>query len=242
MTQAQTMNTSRGCELLMLSLLALMFAGAAWCWSSAPEKIPVHWNLQGEVDRYGGKFEGLLLMPLITAGLYLLLKFIPAIDPKKENFAQFAKAYLGIRIGLSILMAVIQLAILATVMGYQTNMNVIVGGSVGCLFILIGNVMGKIRPNWCVGVRTPWTLSSKTSWVKTHRLSGWIFIASGIAILITGFMESKYALVVTLVTAIGGSVWLILYSYLVWKNDTNRVSALDTSPGDEAGLNSQLDN
>lgn len=218
----------------MLSLLALMFAGTAWCWSKAPEKIPVHWNLQGEVDRYGGKFEGLMLLPIITVGLYLLLKFIPLIDPKKENFAQFGKAYLGIRIGLSVLMAVIHAAILATVMGFQTNMNVIVGLSVGCLFVVIGNVMGKIRPNWCVGVRTPWTLSSKTSWIKTHRQAGWIFIASGIAVIVTGLAASKYALAVTLITSLGGSVWLVVYSYIVWKNDTDRVSALDTQPHAEA--------
>ena len=147
----------------MLGLIAFMFLAAALCWQSAPDEIPVHWDLQGNVDRYGGKFEGLMLVPLIASAIYLLLKFIPLLDPKKENFAQFGKVYSIIRMAVTLLMAVIQAAILGTVLGYPIDMGLVVSFGVGGLLMVIGNFMGKIRPNWFVGVRTPWTLSSKKS-------------------------------------------------------------------------------
>ena len=213
-------------EFVMLGLLVLMFVGTFVCWSAAPDRIPVHWNLQGEVDRWGGKFEGLMLLPLIAVGIYGLLKVIPLIDPKKENFAQFATAYDWIQLGTISLMAVIHAAILASVMGYTIPMNLVVSLAVGCLFLVIGKVMGKVQPNWFVGVRTPWTLSSKQSWQKTHQCAGWLFIAIGVATIATGLTASKYALLVMLVTTIGGTLWLVVYSYLVWRSDTDRVSAV----------------
>ena len=225
-------------ELAILALVTLMFLASAFFWSTAPERIPVHWNLQGEVDRYGGKFEGLMLLPLIAAGLYLLLKFIPALDPKKENFAQFGKVYSIIRVAVALLMALIHVAILGTVLGFTIDMGMVVSLGVGSLLIVLGNFMGKIRPNWFVGVRTPWTLSSKKSWVKTHRMSGWLFILMGLAVVATGLTQSEYALGIMLALILGGSVWTVVYSWLVWRGDTERVPALETMPNDSDSANS----
>jgi immunity protein, SdpI family len=45
------------------AVIAAMFAATAILWSSSPAQIPVHWNAYGAVDRYGGKVEGLLVLP-----------------------------------------------------------------------------------------------------------------------------------------------------------------------------------
>jgi uncharacterized membrane protein len=221
---------SPGVDLVIAALVSLMFLASASLWSTAPESIPVHWNLQGDVDRYGGKFEGLMLLPLIAVGISLLLRFIPAMDPKKENFAQFGKVYSIIRVAVTLLMAVIHVAILGTVLGFTIDMGLAVSLGVGSLLIVLGNFMGKIRPNWFVGVRTPWTLSSKKSWVKTHRMSGWLFILMGLAVVATGLTQSKYALGIMLALVLGGSLWAVIYSWLVWRGDTERVSALESRP------------
>src|SRR5207247_1788045 len=44
---------------------AAMVGLAALTWPGAPERIPVHWNLHMQVDRYGGRFEGLLGLPRV---------------------------------------------------------------------------------------------------------------------------------------------------------------------------------
>jgi uncharacterized membrane protein len=82
-----------------------MFAGAAWSWPHVPERLPVHWNLQGEVDRWGGKFEGLFLLPIVTLGLYFLLLIVPLIDPGRGNYQNFKKAYNAIRIVMVLFMS-----------------------------------------------------------------------------------------------------------------------------------------
>jgi uncharacterized membrane protein len=87
-------------ELLQLLVIAAMFAVAGWSWSQLPDRLPVHWNLQGQVDRWSDKFEGLLLLPIIALGLYLLMLLVPHVDPGRGNYQNFAKAFNVIRVAL----------------------------------------------------------------------------------------------------------------------------------------------
>jgi uncharacterized membrane protein len=80
-----------------------MFVVAGWSWSQLPHRLPVHWNLQGQVDRWGSKFEGLLLLPIIALGLYLLMLLVPLVDPGRGNCQNFAKAFNVIRVALVLL-------------------------------------------------------------------------------------------------------------------------------------------
>ena len=93
-------------------------------------------------------------------------------------------------------------------------MGLVLGISLGALFVSLGNVLGKIRPNWLVGIRTPWTMSSKLAWSKTHRVGGWLFVALGVAIIAISLLHSKLAIIVTVIGAIGVSLGLTVYSYL----------------------------
>ncbi|HEY6565141.1 MAG TPA: SdpI family protein, partial [Pirellulaceae bacterium] len=101
---------------------------------------------------------------------------------------------------------------------------------VGLLLMVFGNVMGKIRPNWFVGVRTPWTLSSKLSWTKTHRLAGWLFIGIGVLIAATGMTRSRWLLIGTLCGSGAALLGVVVYSYLVYRADPERTTPAGTSP------------
>jgi uncharacterized membrane protein len=220
-------------ELVQLLVIAAMFLLAAWSWPHVPDRLPVHWNLQGEVDRWGGKFEGLFLLPLVTLGLYFLLMIVPRFDPGRLNYQNFAKAYSVIRIVMVLFMAFLYVMTVLAAFGYEFNSTTVVLGAMAVLFAVLGNFMGKIRPNWFVGVRTPWTLSSKLSWDKTHRLAGWLFMLMGatfgvLALVPTGWM---FAFVMTINGV--SLVWMIVYSYLVYRNDPNRTQPAATSPGQE---------
>ena len=87
------MKTGWRLETPQIVLIALMFAAAAVAWPMAPDRIPVHWNAAGAIDRYGGRFEGLLLLPLMALGLYLLMRFLPNLDPGRANYARFGGVY-----------------------------------------------------------------------------------------------------------------------------------------------------
>ena len=220
-------------ELVQLAIMAGMFAVAAWAWPQVPDRLPVHWNLQGEVDRYGGKFEGLLLLPFVTLGLYLLLLFVPLIDPGRLNYQNFRKAYNAIRIALVLFMALIYGLLIYSAFGNQGNTTTVILLAMGALFIVLGNFMGKIRPNWFVGVRTPWTLSSKLSWDKTHRLAGWLFVLMGGLFVLLALVQTTWMFIVVFTINALCILWMVLYSYLVYRGDPDRTSPAATLPGNE---------
>jgi len=203
-------------------IIGIMFLLAAWSWLRIPEgaSIPVHWGINGEADRYGGKFEGLLLLPVITLLAALLLSLIPRIDPRGENIARSAKAYKSIWfVTLLFMLAIYVMSILAA-LGWAINMGRIIGPALGILFIILGNYMGKIRSNYTVGIRTPWTLASELSWNKTHRLGGKLFVALGLLVLVMAlFGQGALTFYVLLAGLLITLITLFAYSYIVWKSD-----------------------
>jgi immunity protein, SdpI family len=218
-------------EIVQWLLIAAMFVVAAASWSHVPDRIPVHWNLQGQVDGYGGKFVGLLLLPLVTLGLYGLFLVLPRFDPGRANYQSFIGAYNVIRITLVVFMAALYGVTVIAAFGRPIDVGTLVPLGVGALLVVLGNLLGKIRPNWFVGVRTPWTLSSKLSWTKTHRLAGWVFIALGPLVALTGMLRSNAFFIATLVLGGLGLAWVVVYSYLVYRADPDRVPPSGTSPG-----------
>ncbi len=139
------MRTNLRTELPHLAVIAAMFVLAAATWSAAPDRIPVHWDLAGRVDRYGGKFEGLLLMPLLTLGIYLLFLVAPRFDPGRANYARFWRPYWIMRLAVVVLALVYGFILLWT-WGIQLDVWTVVPILVGGLFVVLGSVMGKIRP------------------------------------------------------------------------------------------------
>lgn len=217
-------------ELPLLLLLVGMFVLAFATLPTAPERIPMHWGLKGEVDRYGGRLEGLFALPALAVFVYLLMLFLPRIDPGRANYERFAGAYYALRVAVLLIFAVLYGVTHLIIRGVQIDMPKVVGLMVGALFFLLGNLLGKIRPNWFVGVRTPWTLSSKRSWTRTHRLAGWVFILGGIAIMAAGVLKNAVAVAVAGVVLFGGVAVTTVYSYLVWRTDPDRVPPAGTEP------------
>ena len=227
------MKTNSRVELLLLLLIAAMFAGALMVWPGAPAEIPVRWNVDGSVDGYGGKIEGLLGLPLLALAIYLLMRYLPRIDPGRANYARFGGAYTAIRAGLVLLMAVLYGVILSTALKHPVDVSRVVPIAVGALFLLVGTVLGKIRPNWFVGIRTPWTMSSKISWVRTHRMGGWLFMALGVLFAATGTFKLGSFGFVVIGAVIAVVVILFGYSYVVWKADPEKQSPAGTQPADD---------
>ena len=213
-----------------LAIVAAMFAAAAWSWSRVPDRIPIHWNAAGEIDGYGGRFMGLLLVPLIALGCYALFFVLPMFDPGKQNYASFQAAYHAIRNALVGFFGLLYAGTIAAAHGRQFNMTTLIMPALGVMFIILGNVMSKIRPNHFVGIRTPWTLSSKLSWNKTHRLGGWLFVAEGLLFILVGLAAPKLLLPVVLGSTLAMLCVLFPYSYHIYSKDPERITPAGVSP------------
>lgn len=216
-------------------LLSAMFALAAWTWHLAPARVPVHWGLDGRPDRFGGRFEGVFLQPLLALGTAVLLAFLPRLDPGRANYATFAGAYAFMRTLVLVVLAGVQVATTETIRGHAVDMMRIVPPMTGLLFIGFGNVLGKVRPNWFVGIRTPWTLSSKRSWSQTHRAGGWVFVGVGLLLTTLSVLRAPAWRVVVFAVSVVAMLGLVVYSYLVWKDDPDAVSPAGTRPGPPEG-------
>jgi uncharacterized membrane protein len=217
-------------EWSQLLLIGLMFALSIASWRIAPDRIPVHWGFDGQADRYGGRFEGLMVLPLVAAGVYLVLLFAPRIDPGRANYSNFALAYATLRLMALAVLAGLHGMVLLWIRGREFRMETVVGLLLGLLFVVIGNLMGKLRPNWFVGIRTPWTLSSKRSWVLTHRAGGWVFVAIGLLTMVAGVLRSSFTPLVLAIGAGAGVLGLVVYSYVVWRKDPEKVPPTGTLP------------
>lgn len=173
--------------LWLLMLAPLVFV--LFNWKSFPDKVPTHWNIEGEVDRYSGKW-GLFIGPGLSFAIYFLLLFLPRFDPRKKNYDLFSGTYWIIRIIVAAILALLGMVTALASLGMQINVALIVETAIVCMFLLLGNQMGRIRPNYFVGIRTPWTLSNEEVWMKTHRLAGRIWVFLSLLMLPVGFLVS----------------------------------------------------
>jgi len=214
----------RWAGVLSWALVGAMFIAAGLAWPALPDSIPVHWNVTGEVNRYGGKFEGLLLLPIITLAVLVGLTLLPRIDPRRERYAEFHGALALFKLLIVAFLAAVYAIILAAAFGASLNMTRVVLPLVGVLLIGLGAMIDQVRPNWFVGIRTPWTLSSERSWSATHRAGRWVFIAMGAAFVLAGVVGTALAVYLALVLVVAGVAGLVVYSYLVWRQDPGRAA------------------
>lgn len=212
-----------------VGLIAVIAAFSAWGWLATPERaeIAVHWNAAGEADRYGGKLEAFALLPGLAVVLSALLWLAPRIDPRGRNLARSGLVLVTVWLGTLAVLAAAQAAVTLTAVGVFSPdggaITLLIGLSACALIAGLGNVLGKARPNWFVGVRTPWTLSSDRSWDATHRWAGRGFVVSGLAgavAILLAPSEIGFAVFVGGVLATG--LGAVLLSYFVWRSDPDR--------------------
>jgi uncharacterized membrane protein len=211
------------------AIVAAMFAIAALAWQTTPDRVPVHWDAAGNVNGYGGRFEGLLVEPLIAAGINLAMLFLPRLDPGRANYANFQTAYDTIRATVIAVQAAVYAVTVLAIRGSGVNIGIIIPVILGVVMIVIGNVMPKLRPNWFVGIRTPWTLSSKIAWDRTHRYGGLLFVASGMILMLGVLLPPQLRVVVWLPTIFGLVLGLYVFSYFASRNASDKVPPAGTT-------------
>jgi uncharacterized membrane protein len=183
-----------------------------------PDKIPMHWNISGQVDSYGPK-QDVFILPSVITVIYFLMVFVPLIDPKKANYSKFAGAYRMIRAVLVIILSILYFAATYSALGYKVNMDRLGSAVIPVMLIAFGSAMGKLRHNYFVGIRTPWTLADEEVWNKTHQLGGKLWLIAGIIGLFASFFSGTWVAVLMFVLLITAVIVPIVYSYIIFKNE-----------------------
>jgi uncharacterized membrane protein len=183
-----------------------------------PDPVPSHWNAAGTVDGYLPKFWGLVLVPSFMIGIFALFAVLPRIDPRKNNYLKFQDFYEGFILVFAVFFFFIQLQILLWGLGVQVSPNVMIPLLAGALFVYIGFFMEHAEPNWFVGIRTPWTLSSDSVWKKTHQKGATLFKLAGLVSMI-GILAGIYAWLFILVPALAVAAYTVVYSYVEFEKE-----------------------
>jgi uncharacterized membrane protein len=148
---------------------------------SLPPTVPVHWNASGQVDGYGSKAMMLWMTPAIMVGITIMAWAIPLISPKKFEIEPFSKAYVAIMIAIQLMQLCIHFILLRGAGNAQIDITRVMMPVMFVFFAYMGNWMGKIRQNYFMGVRTPWTLADERVWDQTHREAARLWFWGGIA-------------------------------------------------------------
>lgn len=221
---------------LIVTAAALAVMAGAWIWmrDAIPAdlaELPVHWGMNGP-DRFAPRAEAMLyflIFPGASLLTALLMAAAPLIDPFRDNIRKGGRAYLTAWIGVQAMLALSAVGVAVMTVrqvsgadGHNEFVRFIIAG-VGVLFIFLGDAMPKTRPNFFVGVRTPWTLTSDLAWQKTHRLAGWLFVLVGLWAILAAFTLKGIALALSVgCPAIIVALISTVYSWTVWKADPDK--------------------
>ncbi len=187
-----------------------------------PDSVPSHWNAAGQVDGHLPKLVNALLFPLMSIGIYVLVRVLMTVGPRL-GYQNQRRASAGmvnlILIGVLLFMLILQLTTTAIALGVPIDLMFVMSLSISVLFIFLGNYMGKLRRNFWAGIRTPWTLTSDVVWERTHRLGGWLFVLTGLLGVIMSFVPALrlWGLMAVLFIVI---VVLVVYSFVIYQRYT----------------------
>lgn len=197
-------------------LVVAVWSASAWLYPSLPARIPTHWGIDGKVDAYGAKGWAAFLLPALIVGMMIVFRFLPALSPKDFEVEPFRSTYLWIMVLILGLFSFIHgVALYGALHPDWGGMSRILFGGMFLFFAPLGNVLGKVRRNFYIGVRTPWTLASERVWADTHRLAAWLVVLGslvGFGITVTGL-----PLVAAFVVLMASLLVPVLYSFAHYK-------------------------
>jgi uncharacterized membrane protein len=205
-------------------LLAILLADLAfglWALPRLPERVPVHWNLAGQADRFGPAWQNALLLPALALGLWAILLVLPLADPLRRNYPRFPATLKLFRWLIPLLVVGLQVVIALSLLGAPLDSGQGGRAILAVVFIILGNSMGKLRHNWFVGIRTPWTIANEEVWTGTHRLAAPIWVAGGIVQLCAAFVPGVAGEVLYAVPFAAMVLVPVGYSFVLYRRLTS---------------------
>jgi uncharacterized membrane protein len=196
---------------LLLTLAA--FAVSAMLYARLPDVLPVHWGLHGTADGFLRKPWAIYFYPAMIGAMLLLKLVLPAISPRAFAIEPFSRTFNIMMTALMVFMAYLMGLVYAAALDTHIAVGRGVIGGIGVLFIVIGNLSGKLTKNFFVGIRTPWTLANDEVWFKTHRLGAWLFVLAGLVTLGVALVGRFY--VVALVGFAVAVIVPVVFSFVV---------------------------
>jgi uncharacterized membrane protein len=147
-------------------------------WKRLPDVMVTHFGMDSTGNGSSSKAFAVFVFPVILLALHLLVAYITAHDPKKQNIS--AKMFTLVLWIMPVLSVVLSAVIYSYNMGGKVDVILVSELLISLILIVAGNYMPKARQNYTIGIRLPWTLANEENWDRTHRMAGWIWMIGGI--------------------------------------------------------------
>jgi len=202
-------------------LIVIMAIASVIAYPRLPERVPIHWDLHGQTNRWQSRGHAVLFLPIAAVVLWGVLRALPSIDPRRANYSKFQPTY-EFMVGATLtVIALIHLAVLASGIGMPIAIHRVIPIALGTILVAIGNQLPRARSNWWFGIRNPWTLSNDRVWERTHRVGGYLMMAAGVVMIVGSLLWVRAGpLVIACVAA--WAIGSMIYSYVAWRQETSK--------------------
>jgi uncharacterized membrane protein len=203
---------------LALLLVALGFVLGALTYDRLPERMAVHWGLDGNVNGWMSRPMGALFLPLVMLLIVVLMICGPDLRRGADKALE-PRVYPTLVTVMAGFMLFMQGLLLLLNMGSPLSIHRLGGAAVGLLIAIIGNYMGKVPRNRYVGIRLPWTLESDEVWERTHRFAAPILVAGGLVLFVFSLARPDIRTPLPMLVILGVTVVIpVVKSYLIWRS------------------------
>jgi len=160
-----------------------------------PDTIPAHYNMAGEIDRFGSKYESLIwpASAAVMGGFFLLMTKLPRGVNERLN----GKVLMYTGICMVLFFTAMGFYFMAQSVRYDPSGSVstaallrFTGVAVGVPLIILGNIMPKARRNALFGLRTKWSMANDRVWQKSQRFGGFASVACGLCMIAAAVFAS----------------------------------------------------
>jgi len=200
-----------------LLLVAAALAATLVAWDHLPARVPLHWNAHGRVDGYGPRWILLAAGPGAMLAELAIFAALPALSPKRFALESFTRTYLRIMLAAVALAGYITAVLLWAALTGDADVTGALLAGVSVLVVVLGNVMGKVRRNFFIGIRTPWTLASERVWHATHRLAAKSMVAAGILGIGAALVGGIAGIVAWIAIVLAGVMVPVVYSFVHYR-------------------------
>jgi uncharacterized membrane protein len=201
--------------IISFALIVACIVAAGILYPHLPSQVPTHWNIHGRVDGYSARWTLFIFNPGIMLGIMGLMAALPWLSPRHFEVEPFRSTYLYIMVVIVAFLAFVHAMMLWAAVSGQMNIHKAIMGGACLLIALLGNVLGKVRRNFYIGIRTPWTIADERVWNATHRLGAKTLVLGGLAGLILALAGAWPGL--CLVAVLAGALVPAIYSLIYYK-------------------------
>ena len=191
-------------------------------WNQLPEKLPIHFGIDGAADGWSGKGFAVFGLPLMMLGFHLVICFATRLDKHNRGHNEKVMNLVGL---IFPTMSIVNSVVIYTwAMEKELNLSSLLFPLLGLLFILIGNWLPKIKQNPTLGIKIRWTLYNEENWNKTHRFAGFVWVIGGVLFCLMGFVPGKALLFLLPLQVILLAFVPMVYSWLLAKKQKRQGS------------------